>query len=79
MKAELDNDFDFGFSIVDENELDIAQTAKSSSDKVDKIYKMILPLLSNLEKNPDKDYIYWPNRIDKIKEFKQKIKAIYES
>jgi hypothetical protein len=30
--------------------------------------QLIMPLLVNLMKNPDKEYIYWPNRKDKIQE-----------
>lgn len=30
--------------------------------KLNEIEKMILPLLYNLLKNKDKEYIYWPNR-----------------
>ena len=29
---------------------------------------LIVPLLVNLMKNPEKEYIYWPNRTDKIQE-----------
>ena len=31
-------------------------------DKLIELEKMILPLLYNLMKNDDKEYIYWPNR-----------------
>jgi hypothetical protein len=30
--------------------------------------QLIVPLLVNLMKNPEKEYIYWPNRKDKIQE-----------
>lgn len=80
MKLELRNeDFDFGFSVIDESELKVVQDAKASVDKVDMLYSAILPLLDNLAKNPDKDYIYWPDRISKIEDFKLKLKKIYES
>ena len=29
---------------------------------MDKVEKLILPLLYNLMKHPEKDYIFWPNR-----------------
>jgi hypothetical protein len=81
MKLELrDEDFDFGFSVIDESELKIVKDAiASSSEKVYVLYNAILPLLDNLAKNPDKDYIYWPDRISKIEDFKLKLKNIYES
>tara|TARA_B110000503_G_scaffold128155_1_gene198753 strand:+ start:1337 stop:1606 length:270 start_codon:yes stop_codon:yes gene_type:complete len=72
--------FDFGFTAVDENELEAVQkastTAQTASDtveelknKVDRLYNAIIPLLSNLKKNPEKDYIHWPNRVNKVEEF----------
>ena len=72
--------FDFGFTAVDENELEAVQkastTAQTASDtveelknKVDRLYNDIIPLLSNLKKNPEKDYIHWPNRVNKVEEF----------
>lgn len=107
------NDFDFGFSAVDDEEYK-AKTAeveqkiveietKSESiinlekkidaaiseinykkeyleDKYKKdmseVEKLILPLLYNLMKNPEKDYIYWPNREPIIMKQIEKIKDI---
>jgi len=47
-----------------------------------KVEKLILPLLYNLMKNGEKDYIYWPNReqiitkqIEKIKDITRDIKV----
>ena len=43
------------------------QSLKESRDAdMSKLEKMIIPLLINLAKNPDKEYIRWPNRKDKI-------------
>ena len=36
--------------------------------KLVELEQLIMPLLVNLMKNPDKEYIYWPNRKDKIQE-----------
>ena len=80
-------DFDFGFTAVDENELDAVQasvkTASSSATdlalaeaKLGKLYNAILPLLSNLKKNPEKEYILWPNRVEKIEQFEERLDAI---
>jgi hypothetical protein len=79
--------FDFGFTIVDEQELEVVQTtaasaataeatASSYEEKVNKLYNAILPLLSNLKKNPEKDYIYWPNRTEKVEQFEDMIANI---
>ena len=40
---------------------------------------MIKPLLNNLAKNPEKDYIYWPGkvRMSKIEEFSDKLDKVY--
>jgi hypothetical protein len=81
------SDFDFGFTAVDENELEavqqLAQTATSSGaevqklqDKISKLHSAVIPLLNNLKQNPEKDYIYWPNRtlkIDQLEVVLQKI------
>tara|TARA_B100001094_G_C18067747_1_gene738356 strand:- start:480 stop:881 length:402 start_codon:yes stop_codon:yes gene_type:complete len=94
----LNSDFDFGFTNVDESELneilelDAAQTTpdeiadiqnklsqilqmnstceganqvKEQYDelltaKLSEVEKIIIPLLVNLKKNTNKDYIYWP-------------------
>ena len=86
--SEIDLDkFDFGFTAVDEDELEVvqkqSQKLESTSDKADELedklnnlYNAILPLLSNLKANPEKEYIYWPKRTDKIEEFEDRIKEI---
>ena len=77
-------DFDFGFSLVDEAELEAVQKAASTAEaasstamemqtKIDKLYNMIMPLLNNLQQNPEKEYIYWPNRIEKLQEQVDKV------
>ena len=82
-----DDFFDFGFTAVDETELkavqqtqalanDAEQAALSTQDKLDKLYNAITPLLNNLKKNPEKDYIYWPNRNDKVEQFETMIANI---
>lgn len=79
--------FDFGFTAVDENELEAVQQAQtvaneiSSSaseveEKLNNLYNAILPLLSNLKANPEKDYIYWPNRVEKVEAFEDMISKI---
>jgi len=90
MKLEIKDDFDFGFSLVDENELEVVQQAQqevsstiqvasATQEKIDKLYNMIMPLLNNLAKNPEKEYIYWPNRVEKIESFRDKLLAVYKS
>jgi|TARA_B110000285_G_C15133775_1_gene625429 hypothetical protein len=84
-----DNIFDFGFTVVNEDELEVAQkatktataataTAKSIDDKLNKLYNAIIPLLTNLKANPEKDYILWPKRLEKVEAFEDMLQKIYK-
>jgi hypothetical protein len=44
--------------------------------KLKEVEGMILPLLLNLKKNPDKAYIHWPNRTAVIDKQIEKITAV---
>lgn len=48
---------------------DVATKLKQAED-------LILPLLYNLQKNPEKEYIHWPNRTAVIDKQIEKIKAV---
>jgi len=80
--------FDFGFTLVDENELDAVQNAQAqvknvstsvseTQEKLDSLFNAIQPLLNNLKQNPEKEYILWPNRLEKIELFEDHIQTIY--
>ena len=118
------DDYDFGFSTVDEDEVKEFETqvktrvaeettniSSGLEDKIDalllanntmlkdregdtgrveesekkrkedllKIEKIIMPLLRNLQKNPDDVYIKWPNRKEVIDKQIKKIVAITRS
>ena len=84
-----DDIFDFGFTVVNEDELEVAQkatktataataTAKSIDDKLNKLYNAMIPLLTNLKANPEKDYILWPNRLAKVEAFEDLLQKIYK-
>jgi hypothetical protein len=84
-----DDIFDFGFTAVDEEELQavqktqqVAEDAKLASasyqDKLDRLYNAIVPLLNNLKKNPEKDYILWPDRLEKVEAFETHLQKIYK-
>jgi hypothetical protein len=64
----LNEDDDFGFTFADSEEI-----KAQSTDKVEGLRKMIMPLLNNLMKNPEKDTIVWPNRDKTIKSFIKKM------
>ena len=85
-----DDMFDFGFTAVDETELqavqdaekakgDVEVKANTNQEKLDKLYNAITPLLNNLKKNPEKDYILWPNRVEKVEQFEDLLRKIYQS
>jgi hypothetical protein len=80
-------DFDFGFSAVSEDELEVVQVAQEQSgqlisnlqtaeNKANLLYKAIIPLLNNLKANPEKEYIYWPDRAEKLEAFAEKLNEI---
>jgi len=82
--------FDWGFTAVDEQELEAVQqatvavqetnqTAAELQEKIDKMYNAVQPLLSNLKKNPAKAYIYWPDREAKVDQFEDYLRKIYQS
>jgi hypothetical protein len=121
MEDELNIDdydeFDFGFSTVDEDEVKefetqvksrvaeettnissgledkinellkaregdtgkVEEVEKKRKDELLKIEKIIMPLLRNLQKNPDDVYIKWPNRKEVIEKQIKKIVAITRS
>ena len=90
-EENMSNDmFDFGFTAVDESELQAVQDAQktvgdvevkatSTQEKLDRLYNAIQPLLTNLKKNPEKEYILWPNRVDKVDQFEDMLRKIYNS
>jgi hypothetical protein len=84
-----DMEDDFGFSLVSEQELKaheellkkkveeqskiVVKTAIDNQAKLEGLRDMIMPLLNNLAKDPDKEYILWPDRSAKIQSFIKKI------
>ena len=60
---------DFGFTAMDADELasvdtKIVEKTTTATEVINKLDNFIRPLLENLAKDSDKDYIYWPNRLD---------------
>ena len=58
---------DFGFTAMDADELasvdtKIVEKTTTATEVIEKLDNFIRPLLENLAKDSDKDYIYWPNR-----------------
>lgn len=82
-KEYLDGSNDFGFTAVDEETVvdPILSSAQSTADvqlknKLLEVEKLIMPLLVNLMKNAEKEYIHWPNRTPLIQKQIDKILAI---
>jgi len=62
---------DFGFTAMDADELasvdtKIVEKTTTATEVINKLDDFIRPLLENLAKDSDKEYIYWPNRIEII-------------
>ena len=77
--------FDFGFTAVTEEELESVQNLQQSveeagdvEERLNKLYNAIQPLLTNLRKDPEKEYILWPNRLEKVEQFSDLLDSIYK-
>ena len=91
-REEKIEEFDFGFSFTDEDifetqdKVEKLQTAVSTDKqtiedlerRLDMLFNAVVPFLDNLCKNPEKSTIHWPNRVQKIQEYKGKLKSIVE-
>jgi len=66
-------------SVLNEVEERTNATRDECKEKLQTLERMILPLLTNLMKNPEKEYIHWPNRSEKIAAQIDKITAITRS
>ena len=62
---------DYGFTAMDAEELasvdtKIIEKTTTATEVIHKLDDFVRPLLENLAKDSDKDYIYWPNRVEII-------------
>jgi hypothetical protein len=82
--------FDFGFTAVDEEELEAVQNVAAQAEatlsdlenlqqKLVNLRNAVEPLLKNLEANPEKAYIHWPDRPAKVKAFRAHLDKIVKS
>tara|TARA_Y100001973_G_C5188776_1_gene329547 strand:+ start:476 stop:874 length:399 start_codon:yes stop_codon:yes gene_type:complete len=60
----------------DDVQVAIAQAQQEVKGKVEDLEKLIMPLLVNLLKTADKEYIHWPNREAQVKGTIDKVLAI---
>ncbi len=58
-----------------DDEFDVvkANTEQEVKDKLTQVEKLVMPLLVNLLKTSDKEYIYWPDRSEKINDMINKL------
>lgn len=75
---------DFGFTAMDADELSsidtkIVEKTQSAEQVIEQMDNFIRPLLENLMKDSDKDYIYWPNRSEMIQQQIEKLNLIQKS
>lgn len=63
-------------AVIDEVEERKGQLTAAYKSKMSTIEQLIMPLLYNLKKNPQKEYIHWPNRENKIQDQITKILAL---
>jgi hypothetical protein len=85
-KEYLDLNNDFGFTAATEEELAEplvldarAATVEELKAKLLEVEKLVMPLLVNLIKNPEKEFIRWPNRVPIIEKQIEKILAVTRS
>lgn len=86
----LSTDYDFGFSGISEadynNQIQSTanETATQAATETAEVYKrkladverLLMPLLVNLLKTSDKEYIHWPNRSSQLEDKIEQLLAI---
>jgi len=75
---------DFGFTAMDAEELasvdtKIVEKTTSATEVVNKMDDFIRPLLENLMRDSDKDYIYWPNRTEILQKKLEELNLIQKN
>ena len=65
--------------VLDEVEERTSSMREECKLKLQEVERMIVPLLTNLMKNPQKEYIHWPNRAEKLQSQIDKITAATRS
>lgn len=79
ISSDLENKIDSLLKAREGDTTKVQELEKKRKDDLLKLEKIIMPLLRNLQKNPDDVYIKWPNRKDVIEKQIKKIVAITRS
>ena len=79
-----ENIYDFGFSLMSEDEVKeeekkLKKVVENESHKLNKVREMITPFLVNLMKEPQKEYIYWPDRKERVELFIKELDKFIDS
>ena len=75
---------DFGFTFEESSDIIQDELTKAKYDlalvksSLYKLQEMINPLLDNLMKDPEKTTINWPNRVEKVQQFKEQIDSFVQ-
>lgn len=60
-------------TVINEIQERVDSEKEQQKSRMKQVEDLIVPLLNNLMKNPEKEYIKWPNRVEKIQSQIQKI------
>jgi predicted lipoprotein len=78
--ARIEDKLDNILSLYNSGKLGLAaereKLEQETKAKLAELEGLIVPLMVNLMKNPEKEYLYWPGRKDKVQEQLNKILAI---
>lgn len=76
---DLSDDFTFTFEgEQDKYQDELNERVKEYQTRLSLLHNAISQLLENLKRDPDKPMIKWPNRLQDIEKFEQKITEIIE-
>lgn len=74
--TNIDDSNDFGFSFMSEAEVSNEKDLDDLKNRLSQLRNMFLPLLENLNKNPEKEMIKWPNRKELLDKQIKKLKDL---
>jgi hypothetical protein len=78
--ARIEDKLDNILSLYNSGKLGLAaereKLEQETKAKLNELEALIVPLMINLMKNPEKEYLYWPGRKEKVQEQLNKILAI---
>lgn len=74
----------FGFSFKSEEELKepenrLLEDKNRELERLKKVMEMVMSLLSSLKNQPEKTYVYWPNRTEEINRLLAEINDVGQS